>query len=78
MTRFTRLAWLAGCLLVAATLLFAQFETAEVLGMVRDASGGAITGANVTLTNQDTGIQGSNEEIVPLPGIDEGKASISR
>jgi hypothetical protein len=38
-------------------MLFAQFETAEVLGTVRDASGGAIPQANVTLTNQDTGIQ---------------------
>ncbi len=37
--------------------LFAQFDTAEVLGTVRDPSGGAITKATVTLTNMDTGIQ---------------------
>jgi len=42
---------------LATTLLYAQFDTAEVLGTVRDASGGAIAKANVTLTNQDTGIQ---------------------
>ena len=29
-------------LLLTAGLLFAQFETAEVLGTVRDASGGAV------------------------------------
>jgi hypothetical protein len=45
-----------GCLLIA-TSLFAQFETAEVLGTVRDPTGGAIVKANVTLTNLDTGIQ---------------------
>ena len=36
--------------------LFAQFETAEVLGTVRDASGGGVPKAAVTLTNQNTGI----------------------
>jgi hypothetical protein len=37
--------------------LFAQFETAEVLGTVRDASGASVPGARITLTNLDTGIQ---------------------
>src|SRR5215471_16769923 len=37
--------------------LYAQFETAEVLGTVRDASGASVPGARVTLTNLDTGIQ---------------------
>ncbi len=36
---------------------FAQFETSEVLGTVRDPSGAPITQAKVTLTNPDTGIQ---------------------
>ena len=44
------------CFLIA-TALFAQFESAEVLGTVRDPSGGAIPKATVTLTNMDTGIQ---------------------
>ena len=44
------------CLLLTFTL-FGQFETAEVLGTVRDSSGGAISRASVTLINQDTGIQ---------------------
>ncbi|HLK65651.1 MAG TPA: TonB-dependent receptor [Bryobacteraceae bacterium] len=55
MNRFSRIAFLLGCFLIA-TLLFAQFETAEVLGTVRDPSGGAIPQANVTLVNMDTGI----------------------
>ena len=46
----------AGCFLTA-TALFAQFETAEVLGTVADPSGRAIPKASVTLTNLDTGIQ---------------------
>jgi hypothetical protein len=57
MKRFTRPCRLLTCVLAAAAMLFAQFETAEVLGTVRDASGGAVPQANVTLTNQDTGIQ---------------------
>src|ERR1700681_4225841 len=46
---------LLGVFLVAASLL-AQFETAEVLGTVRDASGAVLPRATVTLTNQDTGV----------------------
>jgi Carboxypeptidase regulatory-like domain len=37
--------------------LFAQFETAEVLGTVRDASNAPVPEATVTLTNQQTGIE---------------------
>lgn len=36
---------------------FAQFETAEVLGTIRDPQGSVITKATVTLTNQETGIE---------------------
>ena len=36
---------------------FAQFETAVVLGTVRDASQASVAGARVTLSNIDTGIQ---------------------
>jgi hypothetical protein len=45
-----------GCFLIA-TVLFAQFDTAEVLGTVRDPSGAAVPKATVTMTNQDTGIK---------------------
>ncbi len=40
--------------LLPATSLFAQFETAEVLGTVHDPSQAAISDATVTLTNMDT------------------------
>jgi Carboxypeptidase regulatory-like domain/TonB-dependent Receptor Plug Domain len=40
-----------------AIALVAQFETAEVLGTVRDPSGAAVPRASVTLLNQDTNIQ---------------------
>src|SRR5579871_3228832 len=55
MHKFTRVALLLGCFLIAP-LLFAQFETAEVLGTVRVVSGAVVPGADVTLLNQDTGI----------------------
>ena len=40
--------------LVAAPSLFAQFETASVLGYVRDSSGALVPHATVTLINQNT------------------------
>jgi hypothetical protein len=46
---------IAGVFLCGA-LSFAQFDTSEVLGTVRDASGGPVAKAKVTLLNQDTGI----------------------
>lgn len=36
--------------------LFAQFDTASVLGTIRDAKGGAVSGATITVTNIATGI----------------------
>src|SRR5450759_2505702 len=56
MTKFKRITLLFGGLLLAG-LLHAQFENAEVLGTVRDQSGGALPKATVTLTNQETGIK---------------------
>ena len=56
MNRLMRIVLLPAGLLVA-TSLFGQFETAEVLGSVHDASGGVVPKADVTLLNQDTGIQ---------------------
>lgn len=54
--KLARTAMTLACLLGPAAL-FGQFETAEVLGTVRDATGGAIPKATVTLLNQDTGIR---------------------
>lgn len=55
MKRFTGLAILLLCL--TAPLLLAQFDTAEVLGTVRDHTGAVVPRADVTLLNQDTGIR---------------------
>ncbi len=41
------------------TPLFAQFETADVLGTIRDPSGSPILKANILLTNQGTSIETS-------------------
>jgi hypothetical protein len=46
----------AACLLAAALPSFAQFDTATVLGTVKDNTGGVVPGATVTLTNLDTGV----------------------
>jgi len=48
---------LFGVCLLAATPSFAQFDTAEVLGTVRDHSGAVVPKAVVTLLAVDTGIQ---------------------
>ncbi len=43
-------------LLLSAASAFAQFDTAAVVGTVRDASGAVVQGAKVTVTGVDTGI----------------------
>ena len=44
------------CFLIPS-LLFGQFESAEVLGTVKDPSGAAVPKATVTLTSSETGIE---------------------
>ncbi len=44
-------------LLITALCALAQFDSAAVVGSVRDEKGGAISGAKVVLRNNDTGIQ---------------------
>jgi hypothetical protein len=56
MNRFAPTKLLLGFLLLAAAAM-AQFETAEVLGTVRDATGSAVPKAVVKLLQQDTGIE---------------------
>ena len=60
MRRFSYIQWLTVSLFLCiftAPALLAQFETSEVLGTVRDASNAPVPNANVTLTNQQTGIE---------------------
>jgi len=55
--KFLRLA-LSVCLLVLSSVpVFAQFETASVLGYVRDGSGAVVSTATVSLVNQETKAQ---------------------
>src|SRR3954469_20143496 len=44
-------------LFLTAAPLLAQFDTAEVLGTVRDHSGSVVPKASITLVNEGTGIQ---------------------
>jgi hypothetical protein len=64
-------------LLTAAPSAFAQFDTASVVGTVKDASGATVPDAKVTLTNTETGVSivrstnadGSYEFATVRPGI---------
>src|SRR5258706_3458663 len=46
---------LIACLVLSASLP-AQVSTAELAGVVTDASGGSVSGAKVTITNRETGL----------------------
>src|SRR5260370_12475690 len=48
-----------GLTALAASAAFAQFDTASVLGTVRDQSGAVIRDSKVTLQNVDTGVANS-------------------
>ena len=50
----TLLSITAGLLLLTASPLLAQVDTGSIVGTITDASGAAIRGANVTLTNEGT------------------------
>ncbi len=57
MRRFTLFTVLVCLLGLSSIQLFAQFETASVLGYVRDSSGAAVSNASVSLVNKETGTQ---------------------
>ncbi len=67
--RRASLAMLTGAVIVllGVTPLHAQVDTGAVLGTVTDASGAAIRGANVTLTNE-----GTNATVSTVTGADGG------
>ncbi len=54
MKRFLLFLLVACFLAWQPTPAYAQFETASVLGYVRDASGAVVSGATVSLVNQET------------------------
>ena len=56
MTRFKCFIFIISFVLSRAALQ-AQFETSEVLGTVRDNTGGVVAKATVTLAQQDTGLE---------------------
>ncbi|HVZ84392.1 MAG TPA: carboxypeptidase regulatory-like domain-containing protein [Terracidiphilus sp.] len=56
MKRFSSLVLLLAVFLLVATPGFAQFETAAVLGFVRDSSGAPVAGSSVKLINTATGV----------------------
>jgi hypothetical protein len=68
------------CLLLGTGLLFGQFEYGEILGTVRDASQGVVSGAKVTLRNVDTNVERegiTNEQgDYSFPGLRAGRYSV--
>jgi len=63
-TKFHTLSTIALSLLMVLLFpprLTAQFDTASVLGTIRDESGAVLAGATVTLTNQGTGISATTQ-----------------
>jgi Carboxypeptidase regulatory-like domain/TonB dependent receptor/TonB-dependent Receptor Plug Domain len=68
------------CALASAPLL-AQFETAEVLGTVKDASGSAVANGGITLRNQDTGIEAKTTTDVAgnfdFPNVKVGRYTVT-
>ena len=53
-SRFASL--LISCLL-ATTLLFSQSDTSQIVGYVRDASGGSVPNAKIVASNESTGVE---------------------
>ncbi len=52
----SRVATAAALFFIGAAVSFAQVDTGSILGTIKDTSGGLIPGAQVTLTNTDTGL----------------------
>src|SRR5215218_8205744 len=76
MRRFLAAGVVALMALLAAAPVFAQFETAAVVGTVRDSSGAVVVDATITLVSPDTGVSlkrvtgsdGSYEFMTVKPG----------
>src|SRR5215472_13495886 len=68
-------------LLLAATLALAQTSTSELSGTVHDNSGAVVPGANVTLTNEQTGVtyrqQTTASGLYSFPALPVGSYSVN-
>src|SRR5215470_3981073 len=62
--------------LLSAALLPAQFEYGEVLGTIRDASGGVVAGAKITLSSVQTNVErtalSNSQGAYSFPGLRAG------
>ena len=72
---------LCGAYLWSAALLIGQTSTSQITGTVRDSSGGVIPGANVTATNEATGLtyrQNTTEAgLYAFPSVPVGSYSVT-
>ncbi len=80
MTRYLAAIVVTVCIFFAIPAA-AQFETADVLGMVRDTSGSAIAHASVNLLNEGTGIQTKTQTDAngdfTFPNVKVGRYTVS-
>lgn len=71
--------WVFAALLISP--VFGQFEGGSVLGTVRDASGGLVPGAKITLTNLETGITATtvtdSNGYYEFPAVKVGRYKVS-
>ena len=56
MRRFTRIFFGLFALALCEAVLFAQFDTGSVTGLVKDASGSVVPGAKISLSDAATGL----------------------
>jgi len=77
----TRILFVFAGTLLLSSALYAQFETAEVLGTVHDASAKGVPNASVTLLNQGTGIEAKTTTDgngdYDFPNVKVGKYTVS-
>ena len=80
MSTFKAALRLTAAFLMAATYTAAQTSTSQLSGTVRDASGAVVAGAQVTLTNDATGVvqrqNTTNARVYVFPAINVGSYSV--
>lgn len=76
-----RMGWVIAVVMLSVALpVFAQLPTGTILGTVKDASGGAVAGATVTILGKDTGLsrtRTTNEDgTYRVPGLPVGQYDV--